>query len=61
MLDAMRREIENWSQLQPAPSGTEQRSDVEALLAEDEAKLSIARKGLLDADAEQAAGSDNAA
>src|SRR5205085_11067674 len=55
MIDQARKEIDAWSQpLTAAPGGDASRAQVEAMLAEDEAKLAVVRKGLLDADAEQA-------
>lgn len=55
ILSANRRELEAWSKPAP-PVVTEQtpQTEVEAMLAETEARLGVVRKGLLDLDAEQA-------
>lgn len=54
MLEATRRDVEAWSKQVPATvSGQLSRSELEGLLAETDARLSVVRKGLLEVDAEQ--------
>jgi len=55
ILESTRREVESWPRQAPAPLGSvATRADVEPLLAETEARLSVVRRGLLDVDAESA-------
>jgi len=55
LLESTRTEIEAWSRPTPTTTGSDVSQDeVEAQLAETEAKLAVFRKGLLDVDAEQA-------
>ncbi len=55
ILESTRQDIDTLSRQEPAPlSADTTRAEVEALLAETEAKLGVVRKGLLDVDAEQA-------
>ena len=55
LLDSTRRDADAWSHQAPTPVDADAgRSEVEAMLAETEARLAVVRKGLLDLDAEQA-------
>jgi len=55
LLESMRTETEAWSQPSPTTIASDaSQAEVEAQLAEAEAKLSVLRKGMLDVDAEQA-------